>query len=116
MRLVASGAATTFSHTQAAKDQSGKYGNLFYVYGNDGSSPAQAVLLTLTGVYDRDGDFSTVTDQVPVRYEVQLQGDTGKAIARNTYRRVSVGISGLTGVDVAGTITPADGRDRSTKT
>ena len=104
----ASDAATTFSHTQASKDQSGKYGNLVYVYGQDGSSPAQAVLLTLEGIYDGDGDFSTAADQMPVSYEVQLQSDTGKAIARNTYRRVSVGISGLTGADVAVTITPAD--------
>lgn len=103
-----SGAATTFSHTQAAKDLGGKYGNLFYVYGHEGGSPAQAVLLTLTGIYDRDGNFSTTADQVPVSYEVRLQGDTGNAIDRNTYRRVSVAVKGLTGADVAVTVTPAD--------
>lgn len=39
---------------------------------------------------------------------MELNGDSGKAISRNTYRRVSVNISGLTGADVAVTITPAD--------
>ena len=95
-----------FSHTQTAKEQTGKYGNLFYIYGNENSQ--QAVLLILEGIYDNDGNFSTTADQMPVTYEVELSGDTGKAIARNTYRRVTVNISGLTGTDIAVTITPAD--------
>ena len=89
-------------------EQSGKYANLFYVYGSENSAPAENVLLTLEGVYDNDGDFATTSDQIPVSYEVALNGDSGKAISRNTYRRVSVNISGLTGADVAVTITPAD--------
>ena len=88
--------------------QTGKYANLFYVYGSENSAPAENVLLTLEGVYDNDGDFATTSDQIPVSYEVALNGDSGKAISRNTYRRVSVNISGLTGADVAVTITPAD--------
>ena len=97
-----------FSQTQASKEQSGKYANLFYVYGSENSNPAENVLLTLEGVYDNDGDFATTADQIPISYEVELNGDSGKAISRNTYRRVSVNISGLTGADVAVTITPAD--------
>lgn len=100
--------AHDFSQTQASKEQSGKYANLFYVYGSENSAPAENVLLTLEGVYDNDGDFATTSDQIPVSYEVALNGDSGKAISRNTYRRVSVNISGLTGADVAVTITPAD--------
>ena len=96
-----------FSQTQASKEQSGKYANLFYVYGSENSNPAENVL-TLEGVYDNDGDFATTADQIPISYEVELNGDSGKAISRNTYRRVSVNISGLTGADVAVTITPAD--------
>ena len=46
---------------------------------------------------------------MPVNYEVELKdADGGYGIDRNTYRRVSVNISGLTGADVAVTITPAD--------
>ena len=101
-------AAQTFSHTQAAKEQSGKYANLFYIYGNEDNMAAESVLLTLEGIYDHDGDFGTTDDQMPVSYEIELAGDSGKAINRNTYRRVTVNISGLTGADVAVTITPAD--------
>ena len=101
-------AAQTFSHTQAAKEQSGKYANLFYIYGNEDNMAAESVLLTLEGIYDHDGDFGTTDDQMPVSYESELAGDSGKAINRNTYRRVTVNISGLTGADVAVTITPAD--------
>jgi len=101
-------AAQTFSHTQAAKEQSGKYANLFYIYGNEDNMAAESVLLTLEGIYDQDGDFGTTDDQMPVSYEIELAGDSGKAINRNTYRRVTVNISGLTGADVAVTITPAD--------
>ena len=94
--------------SQTAKELNGKYANLFYVYGNENSSPSENVLLTLEGIYDQDGDFGTTGDQIPVSYEVELDGDSGKAISRNTYRRVTVNISGLTGADVAVTITPAD--------
>ena len=94
--------------SQAAKELDGKYANLFYVYGNETSAPSENVLLTLEGIYDNDGDFATTADQIPISYEVELNGDDGKAISRNTYRRVSVNISGLTGADVAVTITPAD--------
>ena len=64
--------------------------------------------MTLEGVYDQDGNFGTTGDQIPVSYEVTLTGDSGKAISRNTYRRINVNISGLTGADVAVTISPAD--------
>lgn len=94
--------------SQTAKELNGKYANLFYVYGNENSSPFENVLLTLEGICDQDGDFGTTGDQIPVSYEVELDGDSGKAISRNTYRRVTVNISGLTGADVAVTITPAD--------
>ena len=102
------GSGDRFSHTQAAKELSGKYGNLFYIYGYENEKAAENVLLTLEGVYDQDGNFGTTGDQIPVSYEVTLTGDSGKAISRNTYRRINVNISGLTGADVAVTISPAD--------
>ena len=102
------GGSERYSHTQAAKAQDNNYCNLFYIYGNDSYQSGENVLLTLEGVYDNDGDFATTADQIPVSYEVELNGDDGKAISRNTYRRVSVNISGLTGADVAVTITPVD--------
>ena len=71
-------AAQTFSHTQAAKEQSGKYANLFYIYGNEDNMAAESVLLTLEGIYDHDGDFGTTDDQMPVSYESELAGDSGK--------------------------------------
>ena len=104
----AGGSGNGFSHTQAAKELSGKYGNLFYIYGHENEETAESVLLTLEGIYDQDGNFGTTGDQLPVSYDVELKGDSGKAIDRNTYRRVTVNISGLTGADVAVTITPAD--------
>ena len=100
------GDSQKFSHAQAAKAQENNYCNLFYIYGNE---TGDKVLLTLEGLYDSDGDFSTTADQMPVNYEVELKdADGGYGIDRNTYRRVSVNISGLTGADVAVTITPAD--------
>lgn len=102
------GSSDRFTHTQVAKELSGKYGNLFYIYGNEGVATPEGVLLTLTGIYDNDGDFSTTGDQMPVSYDVELRGNSGKTINRNTYRRVTVNISGLTGADVAVTLIPAD--------
>lgn len=67
-------AAQTFSHTQAAKEQSGKYANLFYIYGNEDNIAAESVLLTLEGIYDQDGNFGTTDDQMPVSYEIDLAG------------------------------------------
>ncbi len=100
------GGSQKFSHAQAAKAQGHNYCNLFYIYGNE---TGDKVLLTLEGLYDGDGDFATTADQMPVNYEVELKdADGGYGIDRNTYRRVSVNISGLTGTDVAVTITPAD--------
>lgn len=58
-------AAQTFSHTQAAKEQSGKYANLFYIYGNEDNMAAESVLLTLEGIYDHDGDFGRRTTRCP---------------------------------------------------
>ena len=102
------GSSNKFSHTQVAKEQSGKYGSLFYIYGYENDKAAESVRLTLEGIYDQDGNFGTTGDQIPVSYEVELQGDAGKVINRNTYRRITVNISGLTGADVAVTISPAE--------
>lgn len=101
-------AAQTFTHTQTAKDLSGKYGNLFYVYGNESNSAPQTLKFNLEGIYDKDGDFGTTNDQLAVNYEFELRGDQGITINQNTYRRITVNITGLTGADASITITPAD--------
>ena len=101
-------AAQTFTHTQTAKDLSGKYGNLFYVYGNESNSAPQTLKFNLEGIYDKDGDFGTTNDQMAVNYEIELRGDQGITINQNTYRRITVNITGLTGADASITITPAD--------
>ena len=43
-----------------------------------------------------------------VNYEIELRGDQGITINQNTYRRITVNITGLTGADASITITPAD--------
>ena len=86
-------AAQTFTHTQTAKDLSGKYGNLFYVYGNESNSAPQTLKFNLEGIYDKDGDFGTTNDQLAVNYEFELRGDQGITINQNTYRRITANIT-----------------------
>ena len=66
--------AMTFTHTQTPGSTSAKFNNLFYVFENGALGTGSRVLLTLDGIYDRDGDFSTEEDQVAVGYQVELAG------------------------------------------
>lgn len=101
--------AMTFTHTQTPGSTSGKFNNLFYTFENGALATGSRVLLTLDGVYDRDGDFSTTTDQVAVSYEVELAGTGANGqLMRNGYYRVAVGIAGLAGQDVVANITVAN--------
>ena len=100
--------AMTFTHTQTPGETSGRFNALFYCFENAALASGSRVLLTLDGVYDRDGKTSTTTDQVPISYEVELSGTAGNGqLARNGYYRVAIGLTGLTGQDVTASITVA---------
>lgn len=109
--------AMSFTHSQLSTEASGKYNNLFYCYENGALGAGSRVLLTLEGVYDMDGNFSTTNDQTPVSYETELAGasDNGQLV-RNGYYRVGVSIAGLTGQSVGATITVADWETPTTQT
>lgn len=100
--------AMTFASTQATAEASGNYNNLFYCFENGALSAGSRVMATLEGLYDKDGNFTTTSDQIPVTYTVELTGTTGGQIHRNGYYRVAVSIAGLTGQDVNAIITVAD--------
>ena len=99
----------TFNHTQPPASTSAKCNNLFYVFENGALGTGSRVLLTLDGIYDSDGDFSTEEDQVAVGYQVALAGASNNGqLVRNGYYRVAVGIAGLAGQDVVADITVAN--------
>lgn len=101
--------ATPFSHTQTANEVSSAFNNLFYIYENGNLSAGSRVLLTMEGTYDRDGNFSTTGDQMPITYTCEISGTSNNgSILRNGYYRVAVSISGLMGQDVSTTVTVAD--------
>ena len=101
--------AMTFTHMQTPGSAAGKFNNLFYVFENGALGTGSRVLLTLDGIYDRDGDFSTEEDQVAVGYQVELAGASNNGqLVRNGYYRVAVGIAGLAGQDVVADITVAN--------
>lgn len=99
----------SYTHTQTTGEVTGKFNNLFYLYENGTLTVGNRVLVDLEGIYDRDGNFSTTTDQTPVNYSFELNGATDNGqIMRNGYYRVAVTLTGLTGQDVSATITVAD--------
>lgn len=98
----------TFSSTQPSVVESDHYNNLFYIFENGPLPSGSRVMITMEGIYDKDGDFSTVSDQTPVVYNVEIAGTSDGQILRNGYYRVAVAIAGLTGQDIEATITVAD--------
>ena len=101
--------AAPFSHTQAASEVSLAFNNLYYIYENGTLAAGSRVLLTLEGTYDRDGNFSTTGDQIPITYTCEISGTSNNgSIIRNGYYRVSVSITGLMGQDVNANVTVAD--------
>lgn len=104
---------TPFSYTQAViqpeAENSSVFNNLFYIYENGALAAGNRVLLTLEGIYDRDGNFSTTGDQLPISYACEISGSASNGtIQRNGYYRVAVGISGLMGQDINAIVTVAD--------
>lgn len=101
-------AAMTYSATQSPSEDSGKFNSLFYLFENGTLAEGSRVMVTLEGIYDRDGNTSTTADQIPVVYELELSGNNKDgALLRNGYYRVAISLTGLTGQDVTGTITVA---------
>lgn len=97
-----------FTCIQSAGEASGNYNNLFYLFENGTLSIGSRVTVTLDGLYDRDGNFSTTGDQTPVTYTTELTGAADGQLLRNGYYRVAVNVAGLTGQDVTATVTVAD--------
>ena len=104
------------SATQTSNAASGKFQNLFYIYGNKVLPTGSYPTVTINATYDADGNFSTTGDQVEMNYDVALTGKTSGAFARNGYYRVAVTIKGLTGSDATMTITPSEWETPATQT
>ena len=103
-----------YTFTQNSNVSGNNYQNLFYIFENGVLSAGHRVTLTINATYDRDGNFATTTDQMPMEYKVELVGDSEGIITRNGYYRVTVSIKGLAGRDAARTITVAEwGNNRS---
>ena len=101
-----SSGAMSYTHTQTPNVSGKNFQNLFYLFENGVTS--NKVTLTINATYDRDGNFTTTSDQVPVTYTLGLDGSAGGAIARNGYYRIAASINGLTGSDASMSITVAD--------
>ncbi len=108
-RIVSSDALTgtmNFSHTQNSSLSGSDYQNLFYLYENDATS--EKITLTMDATYDRDGDYTSEDDQLPVEYVLELDGSGDGEIIRNGYYRIAITMNGLTGADATVNITVAD--------
>lgn len=113
----ASSGTMNFTHTQTPGEASSKFNSLFYIFENGALSAGSRVLLTFEGVYDKDGNFSTSSDQMPVTYTCELSGTSSNgSILRNGYYRVAISLTGLMGQDVNATITVADWDTPATQT
>ena len=97
-----------YTFTQTSGVSGSNYQNLFYLFENGALSAGSRVMLTINATYDKDGNFSTTTDQTPMTYQVELTGDSAGAISRNGYYRVAVTINGLSGSSATLSITVAD--------
>ena len=108
---------TPFSYAQAPVEASSAFNNLFYIYENSTLAAGSRVLLTLDATYDRDGNFTSTDDQVPITYTCEINGTSGNgSILRNGYYRVSISISGLVGQDINAVITVANWETPVTQT
>lgn len=88
--------------------------NLFYAFENEADSTIPApgnpahTSLQIAATYDVDGDPATVTDQVPLQYQVIVNPRAHGEIRRNSAYKINVKIDGLTGSEVSMTILAAD--------
>ena len=82
--------------------------NLFYIFEKAGDVEGNRILLTIEATYDIDGVSTTPNDQVPIIYEVELQGTGAGRILRNGAYCVDAAINGLTGSDIIVTLDVVD--------
>lgn len=100
---------TPFTFVQASDASTANtYKNLFYIFGNGVLTVGNRVLVELDTTYDRDGDFTTTNDQMPITYSFELNGKANGEILRNGFYRIAVSITGLSGQDVNTIVTVAD--------
>ena len=85
------------SVSQSAKEIDGQYCGLFYLYeqGMPAYGPEDSAKLTITAIYDQDGNFDTIGDKITCRYSVELTGSGNGEIRRNGYYRISGTITDL---------------------
>jgi 2C-methyl-D-erythritol 2,4-cyclodiphosphate synthase len=95
---------TLYETTQTPLKNGSYYDGCFYSYENATLAAGSRVVLTLSGVFDVDGNSSTTTDRMNVDYKIVLTGAAGGAIKRNGYYRVDAAIKGLSG-DGVGAVT-----------
>lgn len=112
----ASTGTMNYTYTQNSNVSGGNYQNLFYIYENGTLAAGSRVTLTINATYDGDGNFTTTTDQTPMTYTLELDGDAAGAISRNGYYRVAITINGLSGSDATMAITVADWETPVTQT
>lgn len=108
--------AMNFTHTQNSNFVSNKYQNLFYLFENGALAAGARVAVELNATYDSDGNFATTTDQAPMSYTIELDGNANGIIARNGYYRLAVSITGLSGNDATLSVTVADWETPVTQT
>lgn len=97
-----------YTFNQASNVSGSNFQNLFYIFENGNLAAGNRVKLTINATYDRDGNFSTTTDQNPLTYEVELDGNSSGSIIRNGYYRISATINGLSGSEVLMNVTVSD--------
>ena len=100
--------AMGYSHTQLPVFHDNDYYNLFYLFENPPLPAESCVTMAITGIWDRDGDFDTVTDQEEVIYYAPVAGTKDGEIKRNGCYFVTANITGLGGNAVDCTITVSD--------
>ena len=98
--------AMNYSFSQSSYPETGRYGNLFYLFENEAMTADNRVSLEIDATYDIDGAWST-PDQYPMTYRVELGDEAGK-ILRNSYYRIQVNIVGLTDNEIRVEIFVAD--------
>ncbi len=86
--------ATTYFVNQAPVNPAANvWDNLFYAYWNPATATCPKI--TLTGVFDRDGNFATTGDQQAVTYTVSVNPNGDGSIAANGYYRIEANIRQL---------------------
>ncbi len=90
--------AKTFVTAQLSKEVAGtpkSYQNMFYLYEQNSAAAGSKVFVKMSGLYDIDGNLSTLGDQATVDYIFELEGSGAGKILRNGAYKAVVNINGL---------------------